>query len=227
MSNKKNYSRRHFLQDIAYGGSGLVILGTFGFSIFKDKEKHIIKAISVDFTKCTGCRTCETACSAYNHPVIINGQKMSGVGNPHLSNIKIHHFNPDIDIPSTCALCPDAPCIEACPISPDLITGHKALYRDENMTIKNDPDRCIGCMQCAKACERLRGGIIHPNPETHRPERMCTLCDGNPQCVENCPFGALSYIEMPADRDLANLSPKKIAERLIEQLYNLPVDRQA
>ncbi len=215
------YSRRHFLQDIAIGGSGLIILGTLGFRILKDKEQNIIKAISVDFEKCTGCRTCETACSAYNHPVIVNGQKMNGVGNPHLSNIKVHHFNPDIDIPSTCALCPDPPCINACPVSPDLTTGRKALYRDENMTIKNDTERCIACMQCAKACEQTRGGIIHPNPETHRPERMCTLCDGNPQCVENCPFGALSYVEMPIDRDLANLSPSKIAERLIEQLYNI------
>jgi Fe-S-cluster-containing hydrogenase component 2 len=104
-----------------------------------------------------------------------------------------------------------------------MLTNRKALYRDENMTIKNDTERCIGCMQCAKACENLRGGIIHPNPETNKPERMCTLCDGNPQCVANCPFGALEYIEMPADRDLASLAPAKIAEKLIEKLYNLNV----
>lgn len=223
MSAQKKYSRRHFLQDVALGGGGLIVLGTFGFRIFKDKESLLIKAIAVDFEKCAGCRTCETACSAYNNPVVINGEKLNGVGNPHLSNIKVYHFNPDIDIPSTCAICPDPPCIDACPIVPDLVTGRKAIYRADNLTIKNDPERCIGCMQCAKACENMRGGIIHPNPETHRPERMCTLCDGNPQCVENCPFGALSYIEMPVDRDLANLSPSKIAERLIEQLYNIKV----
>lgn len=223
MSSSKKYSRRHFLQDMAFGGGGLIMLGTFGFRIIHDKENRIIKAISVDFSKCAGCRTCETACSSYNNPVEINGEKLNGIGNPHYSNIKVYHFNPDVDVPVTCALCENPPCIHACPITPDLITGRKAIYRDENMTIKNDTERCIGCTQCAQACENLRGGVIHPNPETHMPERMCTLCDGNPQCVENCPFGALSYIEMPANRSYENMAPEKIAEKLIQELYNLKV----
>jgi Fe-S-cluster-containing dehydrogenase component len=223
MSDAKDYTRRHFLQDMAFGGGGLIVLGTFGFRIFRDKEQNLIKAISVNFEKCAGCRTCETACSAYNNPILINGEKMNSLGNPHFSNIKVYHFNPDVDIPVTCALCDDPPCINACPVAPDLLTGRKALYRTDEMTIKNDTDRCIGCKQCAKACENIRGGVIHPNPETNKPERMCTLCDGNPQCVENCPYGALEYIEMPADRELANLAPAQIAERLIEKLYNLNV----
>ena len=223
MSNTNKYTRRHFLQDVALGGGGLIVLGTFGFRLFKDQEKKLIKAISVDFEKCAGCRTCETVCSAFNNPVIIDGEEMQGLGNPHYSNIKVYHFNPDVDIPVTCALCPDAPCIDACPVSPDIITGRKALYRDENMTIKNDVERCIACAQCVKACENLRGGVIHPNPITNKPEFMCTLCDGNPSCVNNCPFGALTYLEMPIDRDLENLAPAKIAERLIEQLYNLNI----
>ena len=221
--NKTKYSRRHFLQDIALGGGGLIVLGTFGFRIFKDKDRNLIKAISVDFTKCAGCRTCETVCSAYNHPVLIDGEKMNGLGNPYYSNIKVYHFSPDVDVPVTCAICPDPPCINACPVAPDMNTGRKALYREVNMTIKNDAERCIGCKQCAKACENMRGGVIHPNPETNRPERICTLCDDNPSCVKSCPFGALDFIEMPIDRQLANLAPAKIAERLIEQLYNLNV----
>ena len=223
MNNARKYNRRHFLQDIALGGGGLIVLGSFGFRIFKDKEQGLIKAISVNFEKCAGCRTCETACSAFNHPVTIDGEHLNGLGNPHHSNIKVYHFNPDVDVPVTCALCPDPPCINACPVAPDMETGNKALYRYNNMTIKNDIERCIGCMQCAKACENLRGGIIHPNKETNKPERMCTLCDGNPQCVENCPFGALDFIEMPADRDLVDLEPAKIAERLIEKFYNIKI----
>ena len=34
---------------------------------------------------------------------------------------------------------------------------------------------------------------------------------------------ALDYIEMPADRQLKGLAPEKIAERLIQQFYNLNV----
>lgn len=223
MSESRKYTRRHFIQDLALGGGGLIVLGTFGFRIFKDTKSNTIKAISVDFSKCAGCRTCETACSAFNHPITINGEKLEGLGNPYYSNIKVYHYNPDVDVPVTCAICEDTPCINACPVAPDLITGWKALYRDENMTIKNDTERCIACMQCAKACQNLRGGVIHPNPETHKPERMCTLCDGDPSCVKACPFGALSYKEIPADRDLLNLASAKIAERLIAELYNLNV----
>ncbi|MEE4196128.1 MAG: 4Fe-4S dicluster domain-containing protein [Bacteroidales bacterium] len=220
----KRYTRRHFLQDVVFGGSGLIVLGTLGFRIINDKEHKLIKAISVDFDKCAGCRTCETACSAFNHKALIGGEEVHGLGNPYYSNIKVYHFNPDVDIPVTCAICPDAPCIDACPVAPDLITGRKALYRDpETMTIKNDIERCVGCMQCAKTCDNLRGGVIHPNPSTHKPERMCTLCHGDPQCVKHCPFDALAYIEMPVDRDLDNLSPETIAQRLIQKYYEIKV----
>ena len=223
-STSNKYSRRHFLQDMVYGGAGLVILGSFGLRIFKDEKTHVIKAIAVNFDKCTGCRTCETACSAYNHPVEMNGEKVKGLGNPFYSNIKVHHFNPDVDIPSTCAICPDPPCIAACPVAPDLQTGRKALYRDEELlTIKNDTERCLGCEQCAFACENLRGGVIRPNDETRMPERICSLCDGDPQCVKYCPYDALSYMEMPDDRDLKGLDPRIIAQRLIKKYYNIEV----
>src|SRR6056297_3966585 len=226
--NKKRYSRRHFLQDMIFGGAGIIVLGSFGVSIVTDEKKQVIKAIAVDFDKCTGCRTCETACSEFNNKVKVNGEWVKGLGNPFYSNINVHHFNPDVDIPSTCAICPDAPCIDACPVAPDLTTGRKALYRDsDNMTIKNDTERCVGCGQCAEACENLRGGIIHPNPETNKPERMCTLCNGDPQCVKYCPFDALAYIEMPEDRDLDNLSPEVIAEKLIKKYYEINIDYES
>lgn len=223
MSDTKKYSRRHFLQSLALGGGGLIVLGSFGFRITKDHETNEIKAIAVDFSKCAGCRTCETACSAFNNKVKVNGEKLDGLGNPHYSNIKVHHFNPDVDVPVTCALCDDTPCVEACPVDPDVLTGRKALYRDKDMTIKNDKDRCIGCASCAEACKELRGGVIYPNPETGMPERICTLCNGNPSCVSVCPFDALTFIKIPADRDLEGLSPEKIAKRLIKELYNLNV----
>lgn len=220
---KMKYTRRHFLNNMALGAGGLVIFGSYGFRIFKDYENNVIKAIRVDFEKCAGCRTCETACSAYNHPLTLNGEKLNGIGNPHLSNIKVFHFNPDVDVPVTCAICDDAPCVEACPVEPHPDTGWKALYRDKDMTIKNDLDRCIGCTQCAQACEDMRAGVIYPNPETKSPERMCTLCDGDPSCVKNCPFGALDFLEMPSDRDLTGLAPEMIAERLMKKFYNLNV----
>ncbi len=213
-------SRRNFLRTLAIGAGGMAVLGSYGFIFQEESANGEIKAIVVDFTKCAGCRTCETACSAYNHQVEVDGQLMKGLGNPDLSNIKVWHYNPDVDIPVTCFLCEDAPCIEACPIDQDPVTGRKALYRDEIFsTIKCDLDRCIGCGKCSKACHEKSGGVIFPNKDTGKPERMCTLCDGDPQCVKYCPYGALQYLTITPDMPLRNTSPDKIAEKMIEQYY--------
>ncbi len=213
-------SRREFLQKLAIGAGGIVLLGNYGFIFpYKNNNKEI-KAIVVDFTKCAGCRTCETTCSAYNYQVEVNGELLKGLGNPDLSNIKVWHYNPDVDIPVTCFICEDSPCIEACPIKPDPITGRKALYRDETFnTIKCNLELCIGCKSCSIACSEKSGGVIFPNKEKGMPERMCTLCDGDPQCVKYCPYGALQYLAITQDMPLRNTSPDKIAEKLIEQFY--------
>ncbi|HCC69746.1 MAG TPA: FeS-binding protein [Bacteroidales bacterium] len=218
----RKHSRRHFLSRITYGAGGLVLLGSYGFSITRDNKNGVIRAISVDFEKCTGCRTCESVCSEYNNRVMVNGEMLNGLSNPARSNIRVYHFNPDVDIPSTCALCEDAPCIEACPVEPDPVTGRKALYRDDKLhTIVNDPIRCIGCQSCAIACAEKRAGVIHPDPETGNPMFMCTLCGGDPQCVKHCPYDALKYMEMPADRDLDKLAPEKLAQIMIDKFYNV------
>lgn len=218
----KKQSRRHFLSRITYGTGGLLLLGNYAFTIRKDRSTGRIKAISVDFEKCAGCRTCEAVCAEYNNKVMVNNKMIKGLGNPERSNIRVYHFNPDVDIPSTCALCDDAPCIEACPVEPHPETGRKALYRDEKLkTIVNDPDRCIGCQSCARACAEKRAGVIRPHPETGKPGYICNLCNGDPQCVKYCPYDALKYIEMPLDRDLDMLAPEKLAEKMIDKLYNV------
>lgn len=213
-------SRREFLQNLAVGAGGFAVFSSFGFIFPFQPEGGVIKAIVVDFDKCTGCRTCEAVCSAYNHKVKINGELLNGLGNPELSNIKVWHYNPDVDVPVTCFLCKETPCIEACPVEPDPVTGRKALYRDETFhTIQNDPERCVGCGLCVKACKEKSGGVIFQNSETGKPNRICNLCNGNPQCVKYCPYGALQYIEVTTDMPLRNTSPDKIAEFLIDKYY--------
>jgi len=218
----RSITRRHFLSSLGFGAAGMVILGSCGFTIRRDNLTGKIQAIAVDFEKCAGCRTCEAVCSSFNHREAVDGRMINGSGNPAFSNIRVYHYNPDIDIPSTCAICNDAPCVSACPVDPHPDTGHKALYRDDQlMTIVNDTVRCIGCRSCADACREQRAGVIHSNPETGKPEHMCTLCGGEPQCVKYCPYDALSYIEMDDSRDMTGLSPQKLAEMMIKKLYNL------
>jgi Fe-S-cluster-containing hydrogenase component 2 len=204
----------------AFGSGAMVLLGQFGvfrLAIAQQEEKNTLTMIVVDYSKCTGCRTCETVCSAFNHQQTVNGEILNGLGNPDLANIRVYAYNPDVDIPAVCAMCPDSPCIEACPVDPDSKTGWKALYREEkNQTIKNDPERCLACGSCAEAC---RVGVIIPNAETDIPERMCTLCGGDPQCVKYCPFGALTQVNVDTSQKFYAMKPEQIAEKLIHEWY--------
>jgi Fe-S-cluster-containing hydrogenase component 2 len=214
-----HWSRRKFLKAAA-GSGGVAMLSQLGLVRLvyaQQGDTTQLTMILVDYAKCTGCRTCETACSAFNHQETVEGERLNGLGNPDLANIRVYGYNPDVDIPTVCAMCPDSPCIEACPVEPDPKTGRRALYRDEkNQTIRNDPDRCIGCGSCAEVC---RTGIIIPNPETSKPEHMCNLCGGDPQCVKHCPFGALSQVKVDTTHRFYAMKPEEIAHKLMEEWY--------
>ncbi|MEE4177845.1 MAG: 4Fe-4S dicluster domain-containing protein [Bacteroides sp.] len=219
---KETQTRRDFIRKMAFGTGGLVLLGNFGVVFrLQGATSNVIKGIVVDFTKCTGCRTCETVCSAFNHPLDLDGETVLGLGNPWLSNIKVHWFNPDVDIPMVCALCDDAPCIEACPVEPDAVTGRKAMYHDPlTRTVRNNPGICIGCGRCARACRSQRTGVIQMSAN-RRPFGMCNLCNGDPQCVKHCPFDALQYVEYTGNQNFRGLPPDAIARILIKQFYDM------
>ncbi|MFA4925584.1 MAG: 4Fe-4S dicluster domain-containing protein [Candidatus Aminicenantales bacterium] len=214
-------TRREFLKSSVVSGSAILVSALFiSRGSAQEASRPRYAMILVDYNKCTGCRTCETVCSAFNNKVKVGEEELPGLGNPYLANIRVQAFNPDVDIPVACLMCRDNPCIDACPVEPDPKTGRKALYRDEKtLAIKNDLARCIGCQSCADACRAKRVGAIIPNPQTGNPERMCTLCDGDPQCVKYCPYGALSYVVGQIDGRHYGLSPEKIAERLTELWY--------
>ena len=215
------WSRRNFMK-VAFSGGTAVLLGQFGvfrLASAQQGEENSLTMIVVDYSKCTGCRTCETVCSAFNHPKKVNGELLNGTGNPNLSNIRVHPSNPDVDVPTVCTMCPDNPCIEACPVDPDPSTGRRALYREgKTFAITVDPDRCIGCESCAEAC---RVGVIVPDSKTALPERMCTLCNGDPQCVKYCPFEALSHVKVDISREFYGMKPNQIAEELIKEWYGI------
>lgn len=216
-------SRREFLKRVVLGGGGLLIGGRFLVRQVwagAEGDKTVYSMVVVDFNKCAGCRTCETACASFNHKTVVEGKELPGLGNPSLSNVRVQPFNPDVDVPVTCLMCEDAPCIAACPVEPDAKTGRKALYREGTLPVlHNDLERCLACGSCAEACLTKRVGAIVPNPETNRPERMCTLCGGDPQCVKACPYGALSHLVAGANGRHYALAPKDTADALAKLWY--------
>lgn len=219
--------RRDFLRG-ALGVGTLVLahgslVASFAFSTDAHGRPVRVSAVVADLSLCTGCRTCETACAAFNHPVQVDGRTMVGLGNPHLSNIRVHAFLPEVDVSVTCALCADAPCVAACPI-PEDEQGRRALYRHPELhTITNDTERCVSCGSCARACASERGGVIVQDPDSGRPTHMCTLCGGDPSCVDACPYGALRLERLPVDSELHGRPPEEIARAMMERWYTLEV----
>jgi Fe-S-cluster-containing hydrogenase component 2 len=134
---------------------------------------YLPKQLIVDYTKCTGCRICELACSA----------KKEGVFQPSLARLKIVKYDDlGVDVPNVCGPCEKAPCVDVCPVYAmrrDPIT--KMVYLDE--------DKCILCKSCVGACVN---GVIQLDTISMRIIK-CDHCDGNPECVRMCPTGAITY----------------------------------
>ncbi len=209
-------NRRQFLIKTARAGglTALLSLGVFRYGLTNSETTQIIL---VDYMKCTGCRTCEAICSSVNSGTKIKGKQLFGYGNPKLSRIRVHSYNPDMDIPNLCTLCSDAPCIAACPVETDPLSKRKALFRDGlNNTIINDPERCIGCGSCIDAC---RKGVLAQNQVTGQPEGFCTLCDGDPACIKHCPYDALFLGEIQGMDSKHLLHPDQISQHLIHKVY--------
>ena len=132
-----------------------------------------MKKLVRDLEKCTGCRTCELACSF----------KREGAFNPKKSAIRvIKDERIGLDGPVVCEICPKPKCVEACP--------ERALAKTLGLgVVKVDEKKCTGCGECEEACP-FGAVYIHPN---RRLPIICDLCDGTPVCVEWCHAEALVF----------------------------------
>ncbi|NHJ13320.1 MAG: 4Fe-4S dicluster domain-containing protein [Candidatus Thorarchaeota archaeon] len=131
----------------------------------------------VDYTKCTGCRLCELACTA----------KKEGVFQPSLARLKIVKYDDiGVDVPNVCGPCETAPCVDVCPVY--------AIRRDpiSKMTYL-DEAKCILCKSCVGACVN---GVILLDTERMRIIK-CDHCGGDPECAKICPTEAISYGPIP------------------------------
>ncbi|MBT3363417.1 MAG: 4Fe-4S dicluster domain-containing protein [Chloroflexi bacterium] len=133
------------------------------------------KTISVDSSKCTGCRLCELVCSVKNE----------GIANPYLARIHVVKWEFEcFEIPMLCRQCDVPFCTAVCPVN--------ALYKDEALgRVVVDYDRCVGCRMCVLACPF--GGMKYDTKG--QKVTKCQLCDGDPTCVKFCDTQALQYVD--------------------------------
>lgn len=134
------------------------------------------KMILVDYTKCTGCRLCETACSVTN----------TDACNPARARIKIVRWEWEgFQVPTLCLQCDEAACVGVCPV--------KALSRDSALgCVKLKQSLCIGCKLCLQACPFGAMSYDFVKKELIK----CEFCDGDPACVKYCETKALQFVDV-------------------------------
>jgi len=134
------------------------------------------KMILVDYTKCTGCRLCETVCSVMN----------TGTCNPQRARIKIVRWEWEgLQIPTLCLQCDEPACIRVCPV--------KALSRDSNLgVVKLNSSICIGCKLCLQTCPFGAVSYDFIKKELIK----CEFCEGDPACVKFCETKALQFVDV-------------------------------
>lgn len=135
------------------------------------KEDKPFPRMLVNEKVCSGCRSCELACSFHK----------TGMFSETESRVRVSKDEPNgLDRPLVCRQCGNARCVQACPVG--------ALERHpETHAVQLKPEICQGCGACAEACPF---GSIHF--KDGKP-LICDLCGGDPKCVDRCATGALRF----------------------------------
>lgn len=158
--------------------------------------------IARDFSKCSGCRKCEIACSLFHENRIW----------PEASRIRVFMLVPGLEFPHFCAQCEDYPCVEACQVN--------ALSMDSKTgAVLVNEEKCTGCGQCIDACS---GRVPHMHP-TENHILICDLCGGDPECVKVCQEGKWNVLKTVSKKNYAYKlyarTPEEITRDLAVKMY--------
>ena len=222
---RKHISRRQFLI-----GTGAVGLGVASFSILgcgsgggsgssgaQARQVFVADAqgmVVAEPTLCVGCRRCEAACVAYNEGVVqpsiakvkVNRNILFGVAGVTLNGFQRGDgdYGNFRTVQDTCRQCPHpVPCQLTCP------HGAIEVIAPVNARVVN-VDKCAGCGICVKACPWAMTSLTGPVNAKGTHATKCTLCNGNPECAQACPAGALKY--MPWSDRTKDIPPRQAVD---------------
>ena len=220
---QNDLSRRQFLRNSALltAGVSLASMATIvnapvaeSAQAVAEKKKIIGKARSlmIERANCTGCHSCVFACSMYHENVV----------RPSTARIYIKRYYGLVDVPMLCWHCSDAPCVAACPVTPE-----KAVVKNKETGVVEftDENKCLAatCNKCIEACPPQ---YLRRHPETAKP-MFCDLCGGDPQCVKACTRQSAETGEtLRSDNQVGGLhwsyrevTPDEAADGLMKKLF--------
>ncbi len=164
----------------------------------------------VDTSACTGCKACQAACKDRNGlPVGVLWRRVYEISGGSWRR-ECEAWRHDIwaySLSVSCNHCEEPICLEVCPSN--------AYTRRDNGIVAHDPERCLGCGNCAWACPY--GAPRYDGRSGHMTK--CTFCADElavgrpPVCVAACPMRAL---------DFGTLAELEIRHGSVRTLYPLP-----
>ena len=162
----------------------------------KTEKPRIIKRIEIDIDKCTGCRICESVCSAYHY------DPKYSLSNPARSRIRIFFDEKnDVYIPMKAGPYTEAEC-----------DGRKSY------TINGR--KYEECIFCPVSCPSR---TLFKEPDSNLPLK-CDMCGDppppeGPLCVAWCLDDALTYVEIEEEEETEEEKPDE-KDAALEYLIN-------
>lgn len=160
------------------------------------------KGVLVNMMRCTGCRSCQVACKAWNDNPGELTVCLGCYDNPHdlsadtwslvrFSEVETSERLHWVFAKRQCMHCLEPACVTVCPT--------KALHKTSEGPVVYSENRCIGCQYCAEACPFS----VPAFDWEEKTIKKCTFCIDRitnglePACVKGCPTGGLTF----GDRD--------------------------